>query len=153
MPSNIQKKAAAISARKNAGSPVSNDGFSTVTRSKTNATNDMIQSNDQPGRTRTGSAYGPTPSQVHHQASSLQSMDPEDHNNESPAPISNDLKTKNDTTPSQTTKSNSPYREALKTPPVQSRIQKASLYLPFHVLISKRSRTILQRNSTTCALS
>jgi hypothetical protein len=126
MPSNIQKKATAISARKNAGSPVSNDGFSTVTRSKTNATSDTIQSNDQPGHTCGGSAYGPTPSQVHNQASSLKSMDPEDNNNESSAQISNDLKMNNDTTPSQTTKSNSPYREALKTP-IQSRLQKASV--------------------------
>jgi len=126
MLSNIQKKAAAISSRKNAGYPVSNDGFSTVTRSKTNATNDTIHSNDQSGCTRSGSAYVPTPSQVHNQASNLKSMDPEDSNIESSVQFTNDLNMKNDIIPSQTTKSNSPYREALKTP-IQSHVQKASV--------------------------
>ena len=127
MPSNIQKKAAAISARKNADSPVFNDGFSAVNCSKTNATNDTTHSNDQSGHTRGGSAYGPTtPSQVHNQASNLKSMDHKDSNIESSVQLTNDLSMNNDIIPSQTTKSNSPYREALKTP-IQSRVQKASV--------------------------
>ena len=62
MPSNIQKKAA-ISTRKNASATISNDGFSTVNRERTNDTNDTNdqtqddQTQDHPARTCGDSAY------------------------------------------------------------------------------------------------
>ena len=120
MPSNIQKKTA-NSARKNAGSPISNDGFTTVTHSKTNATNDNDQT-DQSGRTRGGSTYSPhTPSTANKQTSLLPSLDPEDRLPTSL--IQEHHHTNDDSAAEQVSTNASPYKEALKTPvqPIQLR--------------------------------
>jgi hypothetical protein len=120
MPSNIQKKTA-TSARKNAGSPISNNGFTTVNRSRTNATNDNDQI-DQSGHTRGGSTYGPhTPSAANKQTTLLPSMDPED---KLPTTSIQEHHHTNDNNATEPVSTNaSPYKEALKTPvqPIQIR--------------------------------
>ena len=129
MSNNTQKKAA-ISARKYASSPISNDGFTTINCSKTNATNDMEQTIDQAGRTHGGSAYGPTPIQARTMISKLTSMDPEDEDNSPSVQVPKEQTKENVDSPSKTSSRDSLYRAALKTPIQPIRYKSPQLLSP-----------------------